>query len=119
VLSVFPWNKRLIDLQTIPEETRDEIIKRILKVTNPTRIILFGSHARGDADRDSDIDLLVVVEDVESRRELAVEIMESLRGIGYPKDVIVATEYIMKRYGKIPGLIYEVAQTEGIVLYAA
>jgi predicted nucleotidyltransferase len=41
--------------------------RKILKVTNPSRIILFGSYARGEASDDSDLDLLVIVKNTEKR----------------------------------------------------
>lgn len=103
----------------IAERLLTEIVNRIVAVAEPTRIILFGSRARGDAGADSDIDLLVVVEETESRRELAVRVLEALRDLRVDVDVVVATERIMKRYGKISGVIYEVAGSEGTVLYAA
>ncbi len=103
----------------LSKATIDEIVKRIVKVASPTRIILFGSHARGDADEDSDVDLLVVVEETESRRELAIEVMKALGDLTTPTDIVVATEDIIDRYGKIPGVIYEVATSEGEVVYAA
>jgi len=93
------------------------IIDRIVSVARPTKIILFGSQARGEAERDSDIDLLIIVKETESRRELAIQIMEALRDFHYAIDIIVATEYLLNRYGKIPGLVYEVALSEGVVLY--
>lgn len=40
-----------------------EIVHRLAEVYNPERIYLFGSVARGDATRDSDYDLMVVVPD--------------------------------------------------------
>ena len=43
-----------------------EIIKRIVAVSDPQQIILFGSQACGDARHDSDLDILVVKDEVES-----------------------------------------------------
>jgi len=103
---------------TLERETWEEIVRRIRAVAAPTKIILFGSYARGDADRDSDVDLLVVVEETPSPRELAVEIHKALGGLGKPIDVIVATEDMMARFGDIPGVIYEEAATTGVELYA-
>jgi len=103
----------------VTELSLNEIVDRIVEVARPTRVILFGSHARGDADMDSDIDLLVVVQETESRRELAVRVLEALMDLTVDVDVVVATERIMERYGNIPGAIYEVAGSEGTVLYAA
>src|SRR4051794_32330934 len=44
----------------------DRMVKRIVKKFHPERVILFGSHARGDAGLDSDVDRLVV-KDFEGR----------------------------------------------------
>lgn len=103
----------------VSETLLKEIVNRIVEVAQPTRVILFGSHARGDAGAGSDIDLLVVVEETESRRELAIRVLEAMRDLMVDVDVVVATERIMERYGNIPGAIYEVAGSEGTVLYAA
>jgi predicted nucleotidyltransferase len=103
----------------VSETLLNEIVNRVVEVARPTRVILFGSRARGDAGADSDIDLLVVVEKTESRRELAVRLLEAMRDLKVNVDVVVATERIMERYGNIPGAIYEVAGSEGTVLYAA
>ncbi|HUU57214.1 MAG TPA: nucleotidyltransferase domain-containing protein [bacterium] len=103
---------------TLDRDTREEIVRRICAVASPTRVILFGSHARGDAAGDSDVDLLVVVEETPSPRELAVKIHKALGGLGKPFDVIVATVDMMARFGDIPGVIYEEAASEGVELYA-
>ena len=57
-------NERQASLDYLPE-----ITNRILKVSDPEMIILFGSYARGDFGMDSDLDLLVVLKGVESPRK--------------------------------------------------
>ncbi|MBI4678690.1 MAG: nucleotidyltransferase domain-containing protein [Elusimicrobia bacterium] len=47
-----------------------EVIRRVVEVAHPDRIILFGSWARGEADPDSGLDLLVVKSGVSHRRRL-------------------------------------------------
>ena len=49
---------------TISVETLDEIVKRLVALASPVKIILFGSTARGEAQSDSDLDLLIVEEEV-------------------------------------------------------
>jgi predicted nucleotidyltransferase len=40
----------------------NEITKRIVENSQPERVILFGSYARGNPTEDSDLDLLIVME---------------------------------------------------------
>ena len=47
---------------------------RIVRDFDPLQIILFGSQARGDTDRDSDIDLLVVFSELTNKRKTAIDI---------------------------------------------
>jgi predicted nucleotidyltransferase len=44
----------------IPEDTIRQAVATLVAAANPQRIVLFGSHARGDAGPDSDLDFLVV-----------------------------------------------------------
>ena len=50
-----------------PQEAIPEMVRRIVERFHPEKIILFGSHARGDAGPDSDVDLMVVFSEVEDR----------------------------------------------------
>ena len=96
----------------------DEIVRRIVEVAQPDKIILFGSAARGEMGPDSDIDLLIVKPNVH-RRRLAMDLYEVLADIGQAVDLIVATPDDIERYGQSPALVYEPALREGKVLYAA
>ena len=66
-----------------------EIVRRVLGVTKPDRIILFGSAVAGAMSRDSDIDLLVVEPEARNTLEERVLIGNSLRGLGFPFDVFI------------------------------
>ena len=69
----------------------DAAIERIVAVAKPDRVILFGSAARGTADPQSDLDLLVIKGGIASRRHLAQAIYRALVGIPASIDVIVVT----------------------------
>ncbi len=70
-----------------------KIVRRLLGVTRPDRIILFGSAATGQMTRDSDIDLLVVAPSPSNTIEEHVKLRGCLRGLGFPFDVfLIATE---------------------------
>ncbi|MCL0048136.1 nucleotidyltransferase domain-containing protein [Dehalococcoidia bacterium] len=54
--------------------------------------MLFGSWAYGEPCKGSDLDILVVMDNnIPSRRAIAAEVYGALRGILIPKDVVVAT----------------------------
>ena len=107
-----------VQTDRVDEDVLGEIVRRIVEVAQPERIILFGSAARGVTGPNSDIDLLVVKSGVH-RRRLTATIYESLYGVGKPVDVVVVTPEDIARYGKCPALIIEPALREGKVLYAA
>ena len=70
-------------------EVLDEIVRRIAARFQPERIIVFGSHARGDAGPESDIDLLIVAPVHGSRRQMATEIDRALSDRTVPLDIVV------------------------------
>jgi predicted nucleotidyltransferase len=97
----------------------EEVTRRIVEVARPTRIVLFGSAARGAMGPHSDIDLLVVMPDGVHRRRMAQEIYGVLAGLGVAKDVVVVTESDVKKYGRNPSLVLYTALREGKDLYRA
>ncbi len=97
----------------------EEMVGRIVEGFDPLRVILFGSHARGEAKRDSDVDLLVVFDHVEreEKRNFTVEIRRALARAPVPKDVIVTDLDEISRRGKLVGTVLHAALQEGKVLY--
>ena len=103
----------------IDEKLLHEIVQRILGVTKPERIILFGSAATGKMNSDSDIDLLVVEASLSNSREQCVHLRKALRGLGFPFDVIVmSSERFEETKGVIGGIAYP-ANKYGKVIYEA
>ena len=97
-------------------EVIQEITRRIVATSDPEQVILFGSYARGDIGPDSDVDVLVIANDVLPRQE-SVRVQRALRGLLVPVDVVVATPQQIAAYGDAPGLVYRTALREGKVLY--
>jgi len=94
-----------------------EITRRIVQTSNPEKIILFGSYARGNAGADSDLDLLIIVPDIPHLRQESLRVRRALRGLLAPVDIVVATSEQINRLGNTAGLIYQSAISEGKVLY--
>jgi uncharacterized protein len=94
------------------------MVKRIAKQFDSEMIILFGSHARGDAGPDSDVDLLVVMAAQGSVREQGLEIRHALHDIPFPFDIIVTLPEDFAWRKDVVGTIEWPAAREGKVLYA-
>ena len=95
----------------------DQMVQRIVERFHPDRIILFGSHAKGKASNDSDLDLLVVMSVEGSRRSKANEIDLALADRIMPVDVIVVTPDQFERQRDVMGTIVREAVREGKTVY--
>lgn len=96
-----------------------EIIDRVVAEADPIRVVLFGSHARGDANPDSDVDLLIVVEGEELKKRPRLDglLYERMVGIPVSKDLVLTTPESIARYGHLVGTVLRPALREGITLY--
>lgn len=100
------------------QKTIDRMVQRIVKRFHPEQVILFGSHARGTAGPDSDVDLLVVMPVAGSKREKQLEIRRALHEFKVSKDIIITTPEDFAWRKEIPGTIERPAAREGKVVYA-
>lgn len=98
-------------------EKIDEMVRRVVREIHPVRVILFGSHATGQARPDSDVDFMVVVRDGNDVRATTVLLYRLLAGMGVPKDLVVVTAGDFERLKDIPGTVVYVAHREGRILY--
>ena len=83
------------------------------------KVILFGSYARGDATECSDVDFLVVENDVASKVTEMVRLRRILRPLRLPFDVMVVSEDDIEEWGDLPGSALYWALKEGKVLQDA
>lgn len=97
----------------------EHAVAMLREMTNPKRIILFGSHARGEADAGSDVDLMVVTPHVENRVAETVRLSRALRTLRLPLDLVVVSESMFRDRSGAPGTVYFEAATEGKVVYEA
>ena len=103
----------------VDETLLNEVVRRVLTVARPDRIILFGSAATGQMTKDSDIDLLVVEPTLANTHERRVAIRGAVGDIGYPVDVIVMRTERFERTKRFIGGIAYPANKYGRVIYEA
>lgn len=96
----------------------EDIVRRIVEVATPERIVLFGSAARDSAGPNSDLDLLVIKGGRYHRGILTEQIYMGLIGVGHAVDVIVVTPIDVERYRDSSALVIASALREGRVIYA-
>ena len=103
----------------VEETLLNEIVRRVLTVARPDRIILFGSAATGQMTEDSDLDLLVVEPEPANTRDRSIKIRRALGDVHYPVDVIVMSSERFEETKNIVGGIAYPARKYGRVLYEA
>ena len=103
---------------TLTESTLAEITRRLVATYQPEQVVLFGSHAWGTPDEDSDVDLLVVLaESDEPAYRRASAGYRSLFGLGVPCDVWVRTRDEVLREAPLPTTLTHKIIREGRVLH--
>jgi uncharacterized protein len=97
----------------------EEAGRRILEAAPPrSRVILFGSHARGEAGKHSDLDFLVIEPSVESWGRESVRLRRTLRGLNVFADIIVVSEESVREWRDVYGHVIHSAMSEGRELAA-
>jgi predicted nucleotidyltransferase len=94
------------------------MVKRIVKKFRPERVILFGSHARGDAGPDSDVDLLIVMDFEGAVSDKELQMRQALHDFLVPLDVLVTKPEAFAWRKDVVGTIEWPAAREGKVLYS-
>ena len=81
-------------------------------------IILFGSHARGNAGWDSDVDFLIIETELKERRREMARLARTLRPLRIRADVLVFSRRTYDEWSRIPGTVIHAVAREGKVLHA-
>ena len=96
----------------------DEMVRRLVAEFQPEQIILFGSHAWGEPNADSDVDLFVIVPDSDERPiERMQRAHHCLSGMGVSKDILVKTRAEADRFRRVRASLEYKVFAEGKVLY--
>jgi predicted nucleotidyltransferase len=103
--------------------TNDTLIaeagRRLAAAAPGSKVILFGSRARGEERSDSDLDLLVIEPEVKSRRAEFVRLREALGDLGVPIDLVVLSAEYADRRAQVRGTMVNEAMRGGRVLVGA
>jgi predicted nucleotidyltransferase len=90
--------------------------RRLSEAAPQARVILFGSHARGEAGQRSDVDFLVIEPEVENEAAESVRLCKALRGLLIPAEVVVVSEDRVNEWRDVSGSLVHAALAEGIDL---
>ena len=101
----------------VTESLLQEITQRLVEALHPQKVILFGSYAGGTPHKDSDIDLLVIMDTKESKIQRYVHAYEVAHIDLLPMDMLVRTPAeVAERLAKGDTFMKEILE-KGKVLY--
>ncbi len=108
----------MIQPETITQELLQEITRRIVVERNPEKVILFGSHATNTSTKESDVDLLVVVNESKIPPfERSIPIYLALADISFPIDIVVYTTEEINEWSEVQEAFVTRIIREGKILY--
>ena len=108
----------MIILKKLEPDLLNEIVQRLVNALHPEKIYLFGSHAYGQPNDDSDVDLLIVVNDSDLPiRMKTVEGYHALRGLLFPAEIVVVAKSDYEKRSKWLNTIERVVADKGKILY--
>jgi predicted nucleotidyltransferase len=109
-------------MPTVSQESIDQMVQVIVQEVDPVAVILFGSHARGDARVDSDVDLMVIEQAPfsaqRSRRAEYSRLSKALSEFPFAKDILLYSRAEFDYWKDSPNHVVGRAQREGRVLHA-
>ena len=103
----------------ISEKNIQQAVARLVAAAKPSKVILFGSYARGDATEDSDLDLMVIEPEVSNKFEEMVRLRNVMGDMDIGVDLLVYSDLEASRRSQVPGTVLYWAYKEGRVMYDA
>ena len=97
----------------------DAALRAANAASSPASVMLFGSYARGDADEGSDLDLLVIENDVPDKAAQYLKLHRAIGAIGVGVDVLVMSGEEFAQRSQVPGTLPYWAAKEGKLLHDA
>src|SRR5271166_3484695 len=112
--------ERLARVPALSEGEREVIqtaVERVVDTADPLCVILFGSRARGQGRRHSDIDLLVILPDGVPVRDLWHRMLEAVGGLQPVIDIVPTSQTGWAERSQLPFFVERYARLEGVTLY--
>lgn len=110
------WRTMPTVIETTVHPDIQKIVEEIVRHFQPLKIILFGSHACGTANVDSDVDLMIVMNTEEPTIHIAARIAASIPHL-LPVDVVVKTPNELQMAIQQGNVFETEVLQRGIVLY--
>jgi predicted nucleotidyltransferase len=107
----------VLTFPSVTDQLLVEVVRRILTVGSPIKIVLFGSHAKGTAHPNSDLDLLIIEESELPRYRRSGRYRRVLCGVFPAKDVVVWTPQEVEEWRTVSNAFISTALSEGRLLY--
>lgn len=105
-------------MKTVSKKLLQEITRRLVSEFAPDKIILFGSHAWGRPNEDSDLDFLVIVPESDERpAKRAARAHNLMFGVKAPMDILVRTREEIARQRRVYASLISEILDRGQVLY--
>jgi predicted nucleotidyltransferase len=105
-------------MKDLPQELLQEMTQRLVTEFQPEQVILFGSHAWGTPNEDSDVDLLVIVSNSDEKPvQRAVRGHRCLRGLMVATDILVKTRAEVEKYRSVWASLERKMLEQGKILY--
>lgn len=103
------------------EAIQSAVKRMVAAASGPSRVILFGSYARGTASEGSDLDLMVVEHELTDKAGEYLRLREALGRVapGIGVDLLLYPLAEFERRSQVPGTILFEARMEGKVLHDA
>ncbi|GAB4495033.1 MAG: nucleotidyltransferase domain-containing protein [Anaerolineales bacterium] len=103
----------------LDEQVLQKIVRRVVEAVNPSRVILFGSQARCEADEQSDIDLMVLKPEVKNIGQEMIHLYQAIGTLDTGIDVLLYSDAEFEVRSQVPGTVLYWARKEGRNLYVA
>lgn len=96
-----------------------QVVESLVNAAHPLKIILFGSCARNEMTEDSDMDLIIVEQEVNNKGKEMVRLRNAIGNIGVGVDVLVYSQKEIDEWGHLPGTALYAGLKEGKTIYEA